>query len=516
MDQHAIWSITPPILALVLAIATRNVLVSLGVGVTLGMIIVNGFHLWLGVLDVFERGIIAQLTEAANAEMVLIILVIGGFVHLMDRSGGMAAFAQRMTRVVDSPRKAQLSVWVTGMAIFFTDSGNSVILGPLFRPIFARVRVCREKLAFIIDSTSSPVCVLIPLISWGVYIMSLLEQPFASLGVTQSPLQACIGATPFQLYPILALATVPVLVATGREYGPMARVQRQYLEEEEATEETREPGAVDDAGRGEAGSVAVLLPLATVLLILGGLLVYFTVTLEELPGATVRQSLLGAYLAGTAVAAVVLVRRRVFTASRTFLLFLAGMRGMARIVVILVLAWALGDVCELLGTGETLAGFFDRGLSPGLIPALVFVLGAVFSLSTGSSWGTFALLMPIALPMAHQAGLPLEVTIAAVLSGGVFGDHCSPVSDTTVLSSMATGCDHASHVNTQLGYAAVTGLSTLVGFVIVGFTGWPFVLIPALALQVALTLCLTSLRGVPTIWDRTGRALRPGGCPDDR
>ena len=515
MDQHAIWSITPPILALVLAIATRNVLVSLGVGVTLGMIIVNGFHPWQGLLDVFERGIIAQLTEAANAEMVLIILVIGGFVHLMDRSGGMAAFAQRMTRVVDSPRKAQLSAWVTGMAIFFTDSGNSLILGPMFRPIFARVRVCREKLAFIIDSTSSPVCVLVPIISWGVYIMSLLEQPFASLGVTQSPLQACIRATPFQLYPILALATVPVLVATGREYGPMARVQRQYLEEA-APKETREPAAVDDSGGGKAGAVAVLLPLAVVLLTLGGLLVYFTVTLGDLPGTKVRQSLLMAYLAGTAVAVVVLVRRRVFTAGRSFLLFLAGMWGLARIVVILLLAWSLGDVCALLGTGETLAGFFHRGLSPGLIPALVFVLGAVASLSTGSSWGTFALLMPIAVPMAHQAGMPLEATIAAVLSGGVFGDHCSPVSDTTVLSSMATECDHASHVNTQLGYAVVTGLSTLVGFVIVGFTGWWFALVPALALQVVLTLGLTRLRGVPTVGEHAGHALRPGECPDDR
>ena len=516
MDQHAIWSVIPPILALVLAVATRNVLVSLGVGVTLGMIIANGFHPWLGLLDFFERGIMAQLADAANAEMVMIIMVIGGFVHLMDRSGGMAAFARRMTRVVDSPRKAQLSAWVTGMVIFFTDSGNSLILGPMFRPIFAGVRVCREKLAFIIDSTSSPVCVLIPIVGWGVYIMTLVEQSLGSLGVTRSPLEACIGALPFQLYPILALATVPVLVATGREYGPMARVQRRYLEEAAGTEETREAARTDDAGGGEAGAGAVLLPLATLLLALGGLLIYFTVTLGALPGAKVRLSLLMAYLASTAVAAVVLGRRRVFTASRSFELFLEGMGGMVRIVVILLLAWSLGDVCALLGTGETLAGFFDRGLFPGLIPAAVFVLGAVFSLSTGSSWGTFALMMPIALPMAHQAGMPLEVTIAAVLSGGVFGDHCSPVSDTTVLSSMATGCDHASHVNTQLGYAMVTGLSTLVGFVIVGFTGWWFVLVPALALQVTLTLGLTRLRGVPTVGDHAGHALRPGDGPDHR
>ena len=504
MDHPNLLSVVPPLLALVMAIATRNVLVSLGVGVFLGMTIVDGFNPLAGAVDFFEKGVLAQLGQGANAEVVVLIMAIGGFVHLLERSGGMVSFARQMTRVIDSPLKAQLSVWVTGMAIFFTDSGNSLILGPMFRPIFAGARVCREKLAFIIDSTSSPVCVMVPVISWGVYIMSLLDAAFTKLQLDQEPLDACLRALPFQLYPMLALLTVPVLALTGREWGPMLKAQRRFA----ARREEDEPEAAQEPDGPRASARAVLVPLASMLLVLFALFGIFMVRLGSLPGAKVRLSLLLAYLTAAAVCAIFLSHEKVQDYARSFQVFLRGTGKMVFIVVILLLAWSLGDVCELLGTGRYVAGFFDRGLDLHLLPAIVFVLGAVFSLSTGSSWGTFALLMPIAVPVAHEAGAPLFVTIAAVLSGGVFGDHCSPVSDTTILSSMATGCDHADHVNTQLMYASVTGLSALVGFVIAGFTGAVWVLAPAFALQVVLTLGVTRLLGERVGADAASNANR--------
>ncbi len=493
MGQPSFLSIVPPLLALLLAVTTRNVLLSLSVGVLLGMTMVNGWDPWSGLVDFFDRGLVAQLTDHANAEVVVIILIIGGFVHLLDRSGGMVAFARRMTRVVDTPFKAQLSVWLTGLAIFFTDSGNSLILGPMFRPIFGGVRLCREKLAFIIDSTSSPVCVLVPVISWGVYIMGLLERSFKVHGVGVEPLDACLRALPYQLYPILALLTVPVLALTGLEYGPMARAQERALA-------TRDQGAAvaDDSG-ARASARAVLIPLAVLLATLTGLFLFFGIREGGLPGAKVRLSLMLAYLVATAVCALILTREDVATLRQSWQHVLQGMGKLIFVVLILLLAWSLGDVCELLGTGTYVAGFFDRALHPGLLPALVFVLGAVFSLSTGSSWGTFALLMPVAIPVALETGAPLYPTIAAVLSGGIFGDHCSPVSDTTVLSSMATGCEHADHVNTQLVYAALTGLTALAGFLVVGFTGSAWVILGAVVVQIVAVITVTRVFGRPAL-----------------
>lgn len=493
MGHTSFLSIVPPLLALILAVTTRNVVLSLTLGVLLGMTLVNEFDPWAGLVDFFDRGLVAQLTDHANAEVVVIILIIGGFVHLLDRSGGMVAFAQRMTRVVDTPLKAQLSVWLTGLAIFFTDSGNSLILGPMFRPIFGGLRLCREKLAFIIDSTSSPVCVLVPVISWGVYIMGLLERSFKIHGVDVEPLDACLHALPYQLYPILALLTVPVLALTGREYGPMARAQARALTTPDLD------AAAGDSTEPRASAKAVLIPLAALLATLTGLFLFFGIREGGLPGGKVRLSLMLAYLVATAVCALLLTREGVATLRQSWNFMLEGMGKLIFVVLILLLAWSLGDVCELLGTGTYLAGFFDRALHPGLLPALVFVLGAVFSLSTGSSWGTFALLMPVAIPVALETNAPLYPTIAAVLSGGIFGDHCSPVSDTTVLSSMATGCEHADHVNTQLVYAALTGLSALAGFLVVGFTGSPWVILGAVVFQIAAVLAVTRVFGTRAV-----------------
>jgi len=488
LAQPDLLSLVPPLLALVLAVATRNVLLSLGLGVLLGFVVAAGFDPLLGSVEMV-RGVAGQLGEASHLEVAAIILVIGGFVRLLERSGGMAAFARSMARVVDTPARAQLSAWLTGLAIFFTDSGNALILGPMFRPIFAGVRICREKLAFIIDSTSAPVCVLIPFISWGVYIMSLLEKGFEPLGLAETPLQALVGALPFQLYPLLALLTVPVMALMGREYGPMARAQRRFLAAGSVRQEASRPG------EPRVGSATVLAPLGTVMLVLAVLFTFHTMQLGRLPGPQVRQSLLLAYLAGTAVCAVLLARQGIFGPLRSLRVFAGGMPPMLRIVAILLLAWSLGDVCATLGTGETLAAVFDRALPVGLLPATLFALGAVFSLSTGSSWGTFALLLPIAIPVAFETGVPIHLAIAAVLSGGIFGDHCSPVSDTTVLSSMATGCEHAAHVNTQLGYAAVTGAVALLGFVIAGTTGWIGTIGIVAVLQVAVVVGLMRVFG---------------------
>jgi Na+/H+ antiporter NhaC len=260
MTEPSILSLLPSVLTIVVAIVTRKVILSLGIGVFLGMTIVEGFNPVTGLVSVFEKGIFLQFTEGANAQIVVLICVIGGFVRQLDSSGGMLAFAARITRKVSSPAKAQIAVLLTGVAIFFTDSGNSLILGPLFRPVFDKLKICREKLAFILDATSSPVCVLVPFIGWGVYIMSLIDQGYEQVGQKVHSLSELLAALPFQFYPLLALSSVPLFALAGRDFGPMQRAQCRRWEE--STEDATNDKQPEKTG---AGATAVILPLVVVL-----------------------------------------------------------------------------------------------------------------------------------------------------------------------------------------------------------------------------------------------------------
>ena len=494
MEEFGVWSVFPAFVALLLAITTRNVILSLVVGVFGGMIIYNGLNPFKGLVDFIELGPFAQLAKESNARVIIIICIIGGFVYLLEKSGGMKSFAKRITSLVDTPVKAQFSVWLAGMAIFFTDSGNSLILGPMFRPIFNRLKVCREKLAFIIDSTSSPVCVLIPVISWGIYIMSLIEQSYSPLSITESSLNAFVKALPFQFYPILAIITVPILALTRKEYGPMAKFQLRAINQEE------DPGEASliDSHEKQAGARAVFIPLGTMLVVAFSLFAYFFLINGSLPGKKIQTSLVIAYLSGTIVCASLLKKQNVFPLKESFQIFIKGISRVVFILIVLLLAWSMGDVCKLLHTGDYIATFFGDYINPGLLPSIIFLIGAVISLSTGSSWGTFALLMPIAIPVAHGINSPMYVAIAAVLSGGMFGDHSSPISDTTILSSMSSGCEHTDHVNSQLPYACVTGMAALFMFILAGYTNNPYSILAGIVLQITLILLITRCIGVST------------------
>lgn len=493
MNDPTLLSLLPPILTIVLAIATRNVILSLGLGVFVGMTTHEGFNPFAGLVSVFEKGLFPQLSKGSNAQVIILICVIGGLVRQLDSSGGMAAFAARITGRVNTKAKAEMSVLTMGIAIFFTDAGNSLILGPLFRPVFDKLKICREKLAFILDSTSSPVCVLVPFISWGVYIMSLIDQSYRPIDPEVNPLRMLVSALPFQFYPMLALCSVIVFALIGRDFGPMLRAQWRHADPEQA--HAPETPSTDEE-RSRAGAAVVLLPLATLFIIIIGLFGYYYVSLGSLPSDKIRTSLILAYLAAGLVCAIVLRKQTGATLSSSASTFMQGMQDMFTIALVLLLAWSLGEVCALLGTSDYLAGLLSGNLPSVLLPALIFILGAVIALSTGSSYGTFAILMPIAIPLAVTLDAPMSVTIAAVLSGGILGDHASPISDTTILSSMATGCNHADHVNTQLPYALLTGAAALVSFVVAGLTASVWSMLVGLPVLIVLILWATRVEQV--------------------
>ena len=470
LTDHGLASLAPPLVALALALATRNVILSLTVGVYGGFTILAGYNPLLGVMGLIEQGLFLQLSEPSHAALIVLILIIGGFIGVLESSGGMKTFARQIASWVKGPVAAQLAVWVGGIGIFFSDSATPLILGPIFRPVLARVGVSREKLAYIVDSTASPVCVLVPFISWGVYIMSLMDQGFKTNGVTGNSFVIFLQMLPMQYYPVLALLAVPLIILTRREAGPMARAV--------VLSEDRE----DDSAEGDGASPrarVILVPMATLFLAVSGMFAASYVVYGELSGKSLKTSLVVAYLLATVVTVLLLRREGAMDIGQSMAAFRRGVEKMLLIPLILILAWSLGRTCQHLGTGRFLARVTRAFLTPGLLSPALFVIGAVISFAMGSAWGTYAILMPLAISMAHGMGASLLPPMSAVLSGGLFGDHASPISDTTILASMGAGCRHIDHVRTQLPYAMASAVISMGAFYAASIWQSPWIMVAA-------------------------------------
>jgi len=503
VTDPGLLSLLPPAVALTAALLTRNVVLSLALGCFGGFILAAGGNPYLGLVAFIEQGLFEQLARPSHAALLILILFIGGFVGLLERSGGMETFARRVARLVKGPVGAQLAVWLAGIGIFFSDSATPLILGPIFRPVLRRVRVSEEKLAYIIDSTASPVCVLVPFISWGVYVMSLMDQAFAQHKITAygDSFAAFLRLLPFQFYPILALATVPLIIASGRDFGPMASVQSRLTAATDDQGKDGEDGQEsDDDNRteGPAAPLAVIVvPMLTLLAAVAGLFGVSYALEGALTGSGIKTSLTLAYGIASLAAIITLRHTGVMRPAEALGAFRGGVEKMLLIPLILLLAWSLSHTCQLVGTGRFLAEICQRFLTPTLLPAMLFVVGAVISFSMGSAWGTFAILMPISISIAHGMEVSLIPPMAAVLSGGLFGDHASPISDTTILASMGAGCRHIDHVKTQLPYALVPAVVTIGAYLLAARWESAWLLPLALCLTAAAALLLARRLGVP-------------------
>lgn len=496
MEQTDITSLIPIVITLALSLTTRNVVIGLFAGVLSGVAMLTGLFSELNPLDTFgtmvKSYLVPQLTDSYNAGVLMLLIFIGGFVALMEKSGGGVAFAQKVTLWVKNKCQAQLSSWFGGIIIFFSDLGTPLIVGPVFRPLFDKLKISRQKLAFIIDSTSSPVAILIPFIGWGVYIMGLIQKEFTALRVEMSDWDAFIGAIPFQLYAFLAIFIVPLVSLKNLDFGPMAKADRD-------AKAGVISGAVSDSlkpfSHKNAKSSFVWAPLLVMVVVLCTMLVPQGFPFQKVAGSSFRAALSSAYF----FAAITLVSLMAFYGVRKLSdgisVYLKGMGNMMPVAIILVLAWALSTVGKELGAAAYIAEQAQSGFPYWLVPAVAFLLSAIISFATGSSWGTFAIMMPLVIPTAVAIDAPLLVAIGAVLSGGLFGDHCSPISETTILSSTGAGCDQYEHFKTQLPYALMNGAIALVCFVIAGITASALVVLFALFIQAVTIIALSS-------WDK--------------
>ena len=469
MNDPTWVSVLPPLLAIGLAIWTRQVYLSLAGGLWLAWSILAGWDFGAGLMDTVESTV-GVLGDPGNAQVIMFTLVMGALISTVGSSGGVAGFVGWLEhkRWVTSGRRAQLLAWVIGVVIFIESNITVLVAGSVSRPLFDRYRHSREKLAYLIDSTSAPICILIPLNAWGATNLRLL----AESGVPQTEaLSVFLRSILFNFYSFAAVALALAVVLFRMDWGPMKRAEARA-----GKGEVLSPGAtpmMDEEVLGQnveppiaPRALNMVVPVVVLVAMMPvGLWVTGDGNLAAGNGST---SVLWASLAALAVAWILLLLQRAYTLDELTRIALRGAGGLIPLAVILLLALALGSVTRVLGTGDYVASVAQGVLSPGVFLPLVFLVASAIAFSIGSSWGTFAIMIPIIVPAAAGLGLDLAPFLAAALSGGIFGDHCSPISDTTIISSMAAATDHVDHVRTQLPYALAGGAAATVCFALVG------------------------------------------------
>lgn len=492
MHEYGILSLVPPVVAILLAIRTKQVFVSLFLGIWLGWVIINGFNPITGSFDTVQA-LVDVFKDAGNTRTIMFCALVGALIIFIQRSGGVEGFILHINRLLEryEARKrgsnrivVQFLAWLTGVLIFVESSISVLTVGALYRPIFDKLQISREKLAYLADSSSAPASILIPFNGWGAFIMGLLlaqgfDDPFATM----------FKAMVYNFYPMLALVLAIIIIFTQKDFGPMAKAERRAREEGKLMNDDAQPMISDELTDVEIKegvtprAYNMILPILVMVLMMPIMLSVtgWEAALKERPDASFLGQVFYAIGQGSGSTSVliavllsiffsmILYRVQGIMRFREMVdLTIKGISGMIPLSMLMLFAFAIGAVCKQMETGQYVADVASTWLSPSLVPFIVFLVSCFIAFSTGTSWGTFAIMIAIAVPMANQMEANVYITIAAALGGGVFGDHCSPISDTTILSSMASASDHIDHVRTQFPYAGLAGGITALLYLLIG------------------------------------------------
>lgn len=495
-------SLLPPLLAIALALIFREVIVALFAGVWLGAFFWTGLDPFAAILRSVDTFALPELADSDHAAIILFSLMLGGMVGVIGRNGGTHGIVERLSPLATTPRRGLIATYLQGLAIFFDDYANTLIVGNTMRPVTDRLRVSREKLAYVVDSTSAPVASIMFVSTWVGYEISLIDDGLkaaASAAAASNPALAqrlsetsafsvFLDTIPYRFYPLLALFFVLLVIVMRRDFGPMHRAELRARSgggvhaPGAALMTDTTSGAMDPPEGAPLRALNAVIPVVVVVLtvVLG---LYLSGSAALGPGThSLREAfgeansfhvLLWASLLGSIAAILLTVGQRILTLQQTMEAWLGGLRSMVLAMVILVLAWSLGSVTEMLGTAQYLSSALQGNVSTHFLPVIVFVVAAAISFATGTSWGTMAILLPLVIPLGASLTTAADFTegghytillgvVSSVLAGSIFGDHCSPISDTTVMSSMASACDHVDHVRTQLPYALVVAVVGMV------------------------------------------------------
>lgn len=472
--QVGFLSILPPIIAIGLALITKEVISSLVLGILSGSVIYAIYSSGTSFLGTVMDGTFFALTNRFDVYIIIFLAMLGSLVCVVTRAGGSRAYGEWAIKHIKTRVGAQLSTCVLGVLIFIDDYFNCLTVGTVMKPLTDKHGISRVKLAYLIDATAAPVCIIAPISSWAASVIVYME------GTGVSPMKAFLSSIPYNLYAMLTLFMVFLLCFTDLEFGSMAHYERLAREKGDLsislTEQQNTVGEVSHKGK----VFDLVLPILSLvifaiiaMLYVGG---YFNggMTLFEAFGNTTASVAITYGAFGAMIFTFILFIPRKLLSFRDFMTSTdVGIGTMTQAFIILTLAWGMSSVCrDMLGTGEYVGELVKSSSMPGaLIPAIIFLVAAFLSFSMGTSWGTFGILIPIITAIC-QAIAPdlLVISLAATLAGSVFGDHCSPISDTTILSSTGAGCDHLTHVSTQMYYAFVVAGCCLVGYLVAGFT----------------------------------------------
>lgn len=524
-ENYGILTIIPPLVAIILAFITKNVVISLFVGTIAGcfmlQLVDNAFlpSILGSFLDFIQR-VLNSLADPWNAGIILQVLAIGGVINLVAKMGGARAIAEALAKRAKTPRSAQMVTWFLGVLVFFDDYANSLIVGPIMKPVADKLRISRERLAFIIDATAAPIAGLAIISTWIGLEVGLINDSFTQIGMNVDAFGVFLQTIPYRFYNILILAFVVITSLMLRDFGPMRKAEiRARKGIKEPKSELENLTTEDEMQVKEGVKLSVwnaIIPIGTLIVsalasfyysgytaIMGGedkALIElisnspfsFNSIQQAFSAADASTALFQSAVLASIVAIVMAVAKKIFTVSEAVDVWVDGMKGLIITGVILLLAWSLSSVIKDLGTAKYLVTLLSDSIPMFLLPSIIFILGAVISFATGTAYGTMGILMPLAIPLANSISPDMGYIVmstSAVLTGAIFGDHCSPISDTTILSSMGSGCDHIEHVKTQMWYALfVAGFTILFGYIPVGLNIPVYIVLPVAILVMTVAV----------------------------
>ena len=496
-----LWlSILPPLVAIVMALLIKEVISSLFVGILTGTFLMAYYGgaspanaLGGGLLRVVDTYVVGSLFDADHVTIIVFTMLIGGMVRIITANGGMQGVVNWLSRRARGPRSGQLMTFLMDLCIFFDDYSNTLVVGNTMRPIADKLKVSREKLAYIVDSTSAPVVAVAFVTTWIGAELSYIQDGIRAIGLETSAYSVFFHSLAYSFYPFLTLGFVLMIIFSGRDFGPMLTAERKarkaLVMETEMTNSVSKPAHIIDA----------LIPLAVLIFgtIIGLILTGYNVSVWQsgtgffsklsatIGAANSYKALLWASVLSLLTSIVITMLRGNLTFVKVMEEMVEGFKAMFNAVLILTMAWSIALVTKDMHTAEFVSQLLLKwSLSPAVVPVLTFLLAALIGFSTGTSWGTMAILYPLILPaswlLSQEQGLSVDATmplfynvVASVLAGSVMGDHCSPISDTTIMSSLASSCNHLQHVRTQMPYALTVGSVALVMGVLPTALGLP-------------------------------------------
>lgn len=514
-----LWmSVLPPLIAIILALVLKEVFSALFTGILIGTTIINYYQgstlfiaFFKGIFAIADEYLLDALFDSGHLSIIVFSMLIGGMVNVITRNGGMQGVVVKLSKYASNAQSGQFVTWLLGIAIFFDDYANTLVVGNTMRPVTDRLRISRQKLAYIVDSTAAPIAAIAFVTTWIGAELSYIQDGVETIGLDKSPYTIFLNSLTYSFYPIFALLFIVILIWKQRDFGPMYHAEidarkNGISEKGDADTFSNNLNELEIPDRIKPKAFNAIIPVCIIIFgTIAGLLVTgwdsaiwqqdisFAKKLSETIGAADSyKALLWSSLSGVLVAIVLTVVQKIMTLRESMDSLINGFRTMLTAIIILILAWSIAKVTENLHTADFISKILiEVQITPYLVPALTFIMAALVAFSTGSSWGTMAILYPLILPaswlIAQKSGLDIDQSyaifynvVSSVLAGSVLGDHCSPISDTTILSSLASSCNHIEHVRTQLPYALVVGLvAVLAGTVPAAFGVPVWILFPA-------------------------------------